>query len=331
MGKKIPVYVISGFLGSGKTTVLLHIIEECKRRKLTPGIILNELGEVNVEKDLFQDQQMLELLNGCICCSIQSDLTREIRLFLEQAQKTDSVPDLLLIEGTGIANPIEVVMGLTDPSLIDLLELQSIITIVDGSKYLEYQSIFTSSKEIREVLKDQLTNSTLVLLNKLDIISGKQIEKVRKKIRATVKDYVEVIETQFGKAEIDELLKQRMKSITLHNHEGECNENCNYESHDSVSHHHNHAFQTIKVDELPVFDHVQLQKWYEGLPENIVRGKGLIRLLDSPGLFQFQYSSKQFRIQRVNQAEPQKPCMIIIGYQLNSKQIKDSFEKTFLQ
>ena len=76
--KKIPVYIISGFLGSGKTTVLLNMVKECERNNKRPGIILNELGEVNVESDLFKNQQVKELLNGCICCTYSGGLKRNI-------------------------------------------------------------------------------------------------------------------------------------------------------------------------------------------------------------------------------------------------------------
>lgn len=159
--KKIPVYILTGFLGSGKTTLLRRLLEMCDNRGWNPGVILNELGEINVEKDLFEHKHMLELLNGCICCTIKDGLTRELSHFLKSTDGQQQKLDMLFIEGTGVANPLEIVEALTHPSLMDYVEIKSIISIVDASKYLNYQSRFASTKEIREILRAQILHSTI--------------------------------------------------------------------------------------------------------------------------------------------------------------------------
>jgi G3E family GTPase len=112
---------------------------------------------------------MVELLNGCICCSIQDDLKQTLDQFVKNPV------DTLLIEGTGVANPNEIIEAIANPSYIDQFELRSIISLVDASNYLDYQSIFSSSKEIRTLLKEQLTCATLIILNKTDLISEKKL------------------------------------------------------------------------------------------------------------------------------------------------------------
>ena len=205
--KKIPVYIISGFLGSGKTTVLLNMIKECERNQKSPGIILNELGEVNVEGDLFKNQLVKELLNGCICCTIQDDLKETLHQFTEEIQRNNI--DVLFIEGTGVANPQEIEEALMSPEFLDYFELNSIISLVDASHYLEYQSYFSSTPEVRKLLKEQISSATMVLLNKTDLVKGKSLTKIEQKIKENVKSAVPNFKTTFGDISIKELFLKR--------------------------------------------------------------------------------------------------------------------------
>jgi G3E family GTPase len=326
--KKIPVYILTGFLGSGKTTVLLRFLEACKEKNIQPGVVLNELGEVNVERGLFQDHQVLELLNGCICCTIKEDLTRELQQYITQIEDINQRPDLIIIEGTGVANPLDIVEALTHPSLIASIEVQSIISLVDASKFLEYQSIFSSSKEIRTILKDQMSHSSLIVLNKVDLLDESKLTKVRKKLKAMTHDQLEVIETSYGEVDVEELLRSRTASITISMGQDEQLQSDNL-SHEQ--HHHGHAhqlFQTLKLDRLRSLDRIKLDRWFKSLPINVLRAKGIIQFTESPGTFQFQYSSNQFSFNRVKENDID-PCIIIIGYDLPVKQIKDSFNESF--
>lgn len=150
---KIPVYVISGFLGSGKTTVLLNMLESCKEKGQQTGIILNELGEENVEGHLFEDKKVFELLNGCICCTLQEDLKETLDNLV--TEMVDHPLDVLFIEGTGVANPLEIQEALLSKPYSDQFEIMSIITVLDASHYLEYQSVFSSSAEVRKLCRSK--------------------------------------------------------------------------------------------------------------------------------------------------------------------------------
>ena len=330
MAKIVPAYIITGFLGSGKTTLLQKILTYYKEQNLKPAIVLNEIGETNVEEDLFSEDDVLEMLNGCICCSIQGDFTKELHSFLTILSEEET-PDVLLIEGTGVANPLEIVDALTDPLLINYIDLYSVINLLDASKYLEYQSIFSSSKEVRTVLKSQITTSSYILLNKVDLIDEKNIEKVKKKVDQLKQIDAPVVEATFGDVEIGQLLKKRISTsrgtktpLNLLEH-NDCG--CSGE-HTCNDHVHNHSFQAMQIDVKEPIDRLQLEKWFKQLPKTLVRGKGVIQLTETVGLFQFQYSSGQLILNRVKTETKVDPCIILIGIELESNSILKSFEDT---
>ncbi|MGE8203708.1 CobW family GTP-binding protein [Heyndrickxia sp. NPDC080065] len=316
--KKIPVYILTGFLGSGKTTILLKMLEEFKQRQIKPGIVLNEIGSINVEEHYFQNEKVVELLDGCICCSIKDDLISGLQQFL----KSENQVDVLLIEGTGIANPKEIVEALTDIHLIDHFEVFSIISVIDSSRFLEYGSIFASSKEIRELLSEQLVNSTLVVLNKMDLVNQKTITKIRKKLDSQLKHDPLIIETTFGKIEADLLLKKRVESVTI--------SATSHHTHDKGhhKHHHHHSFQVMKIENVPAINLRKFEKWLNTLPETIVRGKGIIRTNKSgEDWCHFQFSSKQIQLTPIKRESIMSPCLIFIGSQLNSSVLEESFRE----
>ncbi|WP_040286027.1 GTP-binding protein, partial [Sporosarcina koreensis] len=167
---KIPVYILSGFLGSGKTTLLMRMLAHCKETGKEAAIIMNELGKENVEGHLFETGTMYELLEGCICCTIQDDL----RETLEEvsARSADSPVDVLFIEGTGAANPIDIQEVLYSEPYVSTYELMSVITVADAAQFLEYQSLFASTGEVRRLIADQLACCSLLLLTKTDLVSA---------------------------------------------------------------------------------------------------------------------------------------------------------------
>ncbi|WP_096201067.1 CobW family GTP-binding protein [Bacillus sp. FJAT-45350] len=332
---KIPVYLITGFLGSGKTTVLTDIVKYYKQKGLNAGVVLNELGEVNVEKDLFQDDApMIELLNGCICCTIQDDLTNELDQFIQMYKRDNNQLDVLLIEGTGVANPAEVIEALTHPQLINDVEIKSVISLIDASRFLEYQSIFSSSKDIRTVLKQQVTNSTLTILNKVDLVDQNKLKKVKKKI-TEISNSAELVEASYGKAGIDVLLKERMKTTSMHlkeEYKHSCCDGPEHEQHEGCSHKHEHdhphLFQAIKFDGISVIDRIMLEKWLKQLPDTVVRAKGIVQLTETPRPFQFQYASGQLHLSKIQQDKKIDPCIIIIGHGLEVEKLRESFEES---
>ncbi|MBP3951087.1 CobW family GTP-binding protein [Bacillus suaedae] len=313
MDKRIPVYIITGFLGSGKTTVLKQMVEHAKAKQLKPAILLNELGAENVEKQLFDNEEMIELLDGCICCTIQEDMKEELVAFLEKRQDID----ILFIEGTGIANPIEIVEALTHPTLINKVEVHTIIGVVDSSRYLEFQSLFQSSKEIREMLKDQVKASSLLILNKKDLINEKEMKKVIERVERLKQKGVEIVQTSFGEVDKELLFLKRVQT-----------EEWTYQKHSHEHghhHHHDHPFQAIKLEHIPAMDKRMFEKWLKDQPK-LLRAKGYIALSPDHHLFSFQFASGYLQLTPLD--EKVVPCLILIGAGLDQS-VVESFRNRF--
>ncbi|WP_246943160.1 CobW family GTP-binding protein [Bacillus pinisoli] len=320
MQTKIPTYIISGFLGSGKTTVLKRMVEHARHQQLKVGLILNELGDVHVENYMFKQEQMVELLNGCICCSIQDDLKDTLQQFI------DNPIDLLIIEGTGVANPNEIVDSLVSPPFHEHFDLKSIISLVDASNYLEYQSIFSSSKEIRQLLKEQISSATLLVINKTDLVSTKQLQKVEDSIKKELKDSTHAIKTAFGNVKMEELLLPRIQMISSIE-----KKSCSCSKHEECHHHTHHAnIKAIKVTELPQFHIKHLQKWLRGLPPEVIRAKGIVQISGEYGLTSFQFAAKRITFEKLTEGTSQEPVIILIGNNLDQKNVMDYYENNLL-
>ncbi|MBP1992505.1 CobW family GTP-binding protein [Paenibacillus eucommiae] len=177
---KIPVMVISGFLGSGKTTLLLRLLEETRRRGLQPGILMNELGKQDVDGlilDEHSDTAIEKLLDGCVCCSKKEELADCLKKLLGQK------PDIVFIELTGVANPEEIADALTEPGLLGLVKLNQIITLLDAEHMLDYNSIFSSDKQLVRTLRRQMEVADLLIVNKTDLVTSRVLVKIEKAIR----------------------------------------------------------------------------------------------------------------------------------------------------
>lgn len=314
--RKIPVYILTGFLGSGKTTILLNMLEKVKQQGLEPGIILNEIGSMNVEGHFFQKNRVIELLDGCICCSIKEDLKGGLNKIKEEA-----TVDLLFIEGTGIANPKEIIDVITDIPFIDSFEIYSIISVIDSSCFLEYKSIFSSSKEIRSLLDEQLKNGTLIIVNKMDLVDDKIKAKIRKKIDEQIKHKVVKVQTSMGKVDPKILLKKRVDSITISARKGELGTLTKHQ-------HRNHSIQVIKINNIPAINLKLFEKWLQTVSAQIVRGKGVLYASNKGRrMFHFQFSSKQVLFSELESESDIEPCIILIGYAVSRGNIESSFWK----
>ena len=317
MSQVTDVYIISGFLGSGKTTVLKRLVEDSQLKGKKVGIILNELGDTNVESHLFKTEKMVELLNGCICCSMQEDLKLTLHQFI------DNSVDILLIEGTGVANPSEIVEAITAPVYIDHFAIRSIISLVDASQYLEYQSIFSSSKEIRTLLKEQINCASLIVLNKTDLVTEKKLEKILASIRKTTSVETPIIKSTFGDVAMNELLLSRVQTLELTKEAEQPTCSCHS---DDCNHKHDHQHATlkaVKLTDVPKFTKKEFEAWLKQLPNDVIRGKGIITFNDGATAYSFQYSSGRLYVEEVETSQPS--IIILIGDRLDSERIKESY------
>ncbi|MEM1049915.1 MAG: GTP-binding protein [Pseudomonadota bacterium] len=222
--KRLPVTVLSGFLGAGKTSLLNHVLNNREGRKV--AVIVNDMSEVNIDADLIRDggaglsrtdEKLVEMTNGCICCTLRDDLLIEVRRLAEEKRF-----DYLLIESTGISEPLPVAATFEfrdedDLSLSDFTRLDAMVTVVDAINLLkDYNSRdFLSDRgetagegderTLVDLLVEQIEFADVVVVNKISDISAEQRDEVLRVVRGLNAD-ARIVETDFSKAPLDAVL-----------------------------------------------------------------------------------------------------------------------------
>ena len=258
---QIPLTIIGGFLGSGKTSLVNHILNNTHNKRV--AVLVNDFGEINIDAKLIVsvEGETVSLANGCVCCSIRDDLLTEVLKLFDG----DVVPEHIVIETSGVSKPVSVAETFLNPATLSLVNVQNMITVLDADLVIDDQADYT------DLAYSQIAVADLVVINKTDLVSPQRLEAVRKKV-ADIVPRACILETTFGEVSLDlifddqmsramESLREKNKLLTPH-HE----------------HHHDQKFATWTFRSQAEWSFNALQRAVEHLPVGIFRAKGMVRL-----------------------------------------------------
>ncbi len=340
---QIPATVLTGFLGAGKTTLLNHILTAEHGKKI--AVIVNEFGEIGIDQQLVigADEEIFEMNNGCICCTVRGDLIRIISNLMRRRNKFDH----LLIETTGLADPGPVIQTFfMDEDIHRQVSLDAVVTVVDAKHVQQHWGD-------REVI-EQIGFADVILLNKTDLVTTAELEELEAKIKhlnilARV-DRVQLnqdnVEESINKVlnvggfDLNRILEKNPEFLAAqieeeHDHEAHDHEHeHNHDHHEHEHHHHVHDQEvgSVSILESGAVNPYKFQAWISELlktqGQDIFRSKGIINLSGSEERLVFQGVHMQFDATRDRpwrDNELRKNQLVFIGRHLDDEKLRDGF------
>ncbi len=320
--KVIPISILTGFLGAGKTTLVNKILEQNPGRKF--GLIINEFGEEGIDGSLIQvesDEDIVEISNGCLCCVARGDLLKSAQNLIKTGQI-----DYLLIETSGLAEPMPIAQTFMADNLDGQVILDGVICLVDAVNHY-------SSKENFRIAIEQVLSADIIVLNKLQEADPIEIEKLKKTIKE-VNPYAYFLDN-YGEVDTKLLLETGKwtfdKVVNQDNDGSHKYSDDNHACEANLEHEHEEVDEFVFVTEKK-FDLDKFQEWLMGaFPQNIIRSKGFIRFNHkSYEHFLFQMvGAKKMLIPFTNSRElknAHKSRIVFIGKDLDEQMIRRQLE-----
>ena len=344
--EKIPVTVLTGYLGAGKTTLLNRILSEPHGKKY--AVIVNEFGEIGIDNDLVvgADEEVFEMNNGCICCTVRGDLVRILDGLMRRKGKFDAI----IVETTGLADPAPVAQTFfIDENVGKKTKLDAVVTVADA-KWLKDRL-----KDAPEA-KNQIAFADVILLNKTDLVSREELEDVEARIRS-INPYARVHKTERAKIALNEVLERNAFDLDRildiepdflesddhdhdhdhdhghHDHGHHHHDHDHKHSHGGLKHYHDEDMQSISINTDKPLNPDKFFPWVQNLVQtegpNILRCKGILSFKDDDRRFVFQ------GVHMILDGDHQLPWKdgekrvsraVFIGRNLPGKMITEGFE-----
>ena len=337
MTDKIPVTVLTGYLGAGKTTLLNRILSEPHGQKY--AVIVNEFGEIGIDNELVvgADEEIFEMNNGCICCTVRGDLIRIIDGLMRRRGKFDAI----IVETTGLADPAPVAQTFfVDDAVGQKAKLDAVVTVADA-KWLK--------DRLRDApeAKNQIAFADVILLNKTDLVSDGDIREVEARIRG-INPYAKIHKTERCAIPLPEVLGRNAFDLDRildiepeflggddhhhdhdhdHDHDGH-----HHHHHDGLKHYHDEEMQSLSIKTDKPLDPDKFFPWVQDLVAkdgpNILRSKGILAFKDDPDRFVFQ------GVHMILDGDHQRPWkddetresrIVFIGRNLPEEKIREGF------
>ncbi|MFN7860076.1 MAG: CobW family GTP-binding protein [Pseudanabaena sp.] len=308
----MPVTIVTGFLGSGKTTLLNQILKN--RQDLKVAVLVNEFGDINIDGQLLIDIEdgMVELSNGCICCTINDGLVDAVYNVLERSERID----YMVIETTGVADPLPIALTFLGTELKHLTRLDSILTVIDAET-------FTSEHFQSEAALSQVEYGDIVLLNKTDLVPEEQVEELEEYLRKK-KSKARILRSQYGEVPLPLILDVELAPTSTYQQLENEDEIHEHEHHEHHHHHSDHlandgfisiSFQSDRRFDLDKFTYF-LDKV---MPNDVFRAKGVLSFASQDMRFIFQLSGKRYELSYDHRQKPTGNQLVLIGRNLDGQ------------